>query len=80
MDGTAHYEVAVRGDRVVAHVKTGPFDLDLGDGPCARGPVVLGVETGPHPHGSDAVCLGFEETTDRSRCWRRSTAATSPPR
>ena len=60
LDGTAHYEIAVRGNRVVAHVKTGPFDLDLGDAPAPDGPLVLGVETGPHPHGSDTVSLGFE--------------------
>ncbi len=60
LDGTAHYEVAVRGDRVVAHVKTGPFDLDLGEAAAPDGPVVLRVETGPHPHGSDTVALGFE--------------------
>lgn len=61
LDGTAHYGVAIRGDRIVAHIKTGPFDLDLGEAPAPDGPVVLRVETGPHPHGSDTVSLGFEQ-------------------
>jgi xylan 1,4-beta-xylosidase len=60
LDHTAHYEVAVRGDRLIARARAGPFDVELGSAAAPGGPVVLRVETGPHPHGSDTVTLGFE--------------------
>lgn len=61
MDDTAHYEVAVRGDRVMARARTGPFTVDLGDSPAPAGPVVLRIETGPPTAGPDTVALGFED-------------------
>ncbi|MGP0031615.1 MAG: glycoside hydrolase family 43 protein [Acidimicrobiales bacterium] len=60
MDGTAHYEVGVRGDRIVARSRIGPVDAVLAAAPSPGGPVVLTLETGPHPHGPDSVSLGFE--------------------
>ena len=60
LDNTAHYEVGVRGDRIVARALTGPFDVELGDAAAPDGPVVLRIETSVHPHGSDTVSLGFE--------------------
>ncbi len=60
LDNTAHYEVGVRGDRIVARALTGPFDVELGDAAAPDGPVVLRIETSAHPHGSDTVSLGFE--------------------
>ena len=60
-DDTAHYEVAVRGDRVVARARAGPFTVDLGERPAPAGPVVLRIETGPPTGGPDTVSLGFED-------------------
>jgi beta-xylosidase len=60
LDNTAHYEVGVRGDRIVARALAGPFDVELGEAAAPGGPAVLRIETGPHPHGSDTVTLGFE--------------------
>ena len=60
LDETAHYDVAVRGDRVVARARVGPFTTIVGEAPRPSDPVVLTVETGPHPHGPDSVLLGFE--------------------
>ena len=61
LDHTAHYDVAVRGDRVVARARVGPLETVVGDAPRPAGPVVLTVETGPHVHGPDSVSLGFED-------------------
>jgi xylan 1,4-beta-xylosidase len=59
MDGSAHYDVGIRGGRVIASVRNGPLDAIVGDAPVPDGPVVLTLETGPHVHGSDTVRLGF---------------------
>jgi xylan 1,4-beta-xylosidase len=59
LDDTAHYDVAVRGDRVVARACVGPLDTIVGEAPRPPGPVVLRIETGPHPHGPDSVSLGL---------------------
>ena len=61
LDETAHYDVAVRGDRVMARARAGFFDVVLADAPRPAGPVVLTVATGPHTHGPDTVSLGFED-------------------
>ena len=61
LDETAHYDVAVHGDRVVARARAGSFDLIVADAPRPAGPVVLTVVTGPHVHGPDLVSLGFED-------------------
>ncbi len=65
LDETAHYDVAVSGDRVVARARVGPFDAVMGDAPRPGGPVVLTVGTGPHAHGPDTVSLGFEDARGR---------------
>ncbi len=61
LDETAHYDVAVRGDRVLARCRVGSLETVVGEAPRPSGPVVLTVETGPHAHGPDAVSLGFED-------------------
>jgi beta-xylosidase len=61
MDESFHYEVAVRGDEVVAHVHIPSLDLIVGSAPRPSDDVVLVVETRPHPHGPDVVVLGVEE-------------------
>ncbi len=61
LDNTAHYDVAVQGDRVVARSRIGSLDTVVADSPRPLGPVVLTVETGPHVHGPDSVSLGFED-------------------
>jgi beta-xylosidase len=65
LDDTAHYEVAVRGDRILARARAGPFHQDLGDAPAPSGPVVLRIETAPHPQGPDTVTLGYEDPDER---------------
>jgi beta-xylosidase len=61
MDESFHYEVAVRGDEVVAHVHIPSLDLIVGSAPRPGGDVVLVLETRPDPHGPDLVVLGVEE-------------------
>ncbi|MET0912385.1 MAG: glycoside hydrolase family 43 protein [Acidimicrobiales bacterium] len=61
LDDTAHYEVAVRGDRIVAGARAGPFQEIVGEAAAPGGPVVLRIETAPHARGPDSVRLGFEE-------------------
>jgi xylan 1,4-beta-xylosidase len=61
MDHTAHYDVAVRGDRVIVRVRIGSLDSIVGSAPRPDGPVTLTVETGPDRHGPDSVSLGFED-------------------
>jgi beta-xylosidase len=61
MDESFHYEVAVRGDEVVARARIASLDSVVGTAPRPRGPVVLAIETRPHPHGPDVVVLGVEE-------------------
>jgi beta-xylosidase len=61
MDDSFHYEVAVRGDEIVAHVRIPSLDLIVGRAPRPGGDVVLAVETRSHPHGPDLVVLGFED-------------------
>jgi hypothetical protein len=65
LDETAHYDVAVRGDRVVARARVGPFDAVIAEAPRPSGPVVLTIGTGPHAHGPDTVSLGFEDERGR---------------
>ena len=59
VDGFAHYEVGIRGDRVIARVRIGPIESIVGDARAPDGPVVLTIDTGPHAHGPDTVSLGF---------------------
>jgi len=59
IDDTFHYEVAVRGDEVVVHVRIPSLDAIVGTAPRPDGDVVLALETRPHPHGPDVVVLGF---------------------
>jgi beta-xylosidase len=61
MDESAHYEVGVRGDRVIARARIGPLDKIVGEAPRPTGPVVLMIETTAHVHGPDSVRLGFED-------------------
>jgi xylan 1,4-beta-xylosidase len=61
LDQSAHYDVAVRGDRVIARARIGSLDSIVGSAPRPDGPVTLTVETGPDRHGPDSVSLGFED-------------------
>ncbi len=61
MDHTAHYDVAVTGDRVVARARVGSLESIVGSAPRPDGPVTLIVETGPDRLGPDSVSLGFED-------------------
>jgi beta-xylosidase len=61
MDDTFHYEVAVRGDEVVAHIHISSVDAIVGTTPRPGRDVVLAIETRPHPHGPDVVVLGVED-------------------
>jgi beta-xylosidase len=61
MDDTFHYEVARRGDEVVVRARIASLDTVVGSAPRVGDPVVLRIETRPHPHGPDVVVLGFEE-------------------
>jgi hypothetical protein len=58
MDDQFHYEVAVRdADRCTSSNRS----LDTVVASASRKyPVVLRIETRPHPHGPDVVVLGFE--------------------
>jgi xylan 1,4-beta-xylosidase len=59
LDEQAHYDVVVRGDRIVARARVGPLDAVVGEAPLPRDPVVLTIESGPHVHGPDTVSLGY---------------------
>jgi xylan 1,4-beta-xylosidase len=61
LDTTAHYDIAVQGDRIVARARIGGLDSVVGSAARPRGPVVLTVATGPDVHGPDAVSLGFTD-------------------
>ena len=61
MDEAAHYEVSVRGDRVIARARIGPLRAVVDDVPRPNGSVVLRVETRPGGAGPDIVVLGFED-------------------
>ena len=61
MDEAAHYEVSVRGDRVIARARIGPLRAVVDDVPRPNGSVVLRVETRSGGAGPDIVVLGFED-------------------
>jgi beta-xylosidase len=65
MDESAHYEVAVIDDEVIALARIGPLRAVVGRAPRPSGPVTLAVETRDHVHGPDAVCLGVEDGAGR---------------
>ncbi len=71
LDETAHYDIAVRGERVVARARIGALNSIVGDAPRPSGPVVVTVETGPHTHGPDTVSLGFEDDLGASHTLAR---------
>ena len=71
LDGGAHYEVAVRGDRVVALARIGSVHSVVGSAPRPVGPVVLNLETGPDPYGPDSVSLGFDDGSGTTRTLAR---------
>jgi beta-xylosidase len=61
MDDSFHYEIARRGDEVVARVRIASLDSVVTAAPSPGGPMTLVIETRPHPHGPDVVVLGFED-------------------
>ena len=61
MDSSAHYEVGVRGGRIVARARIGPIEAVVGESPSPGGPVVLTISTEPHRTGPDMVTLGYED-------------------
>jgi beta-xylosidase len=58
IDETAHYEVAIAGDRVLARGRTGPFQALVGEITRPEGDVILEIETVPDLLGPDRVRLG----------------------
>jgi xylan 1,4-beta-xylosidase len=71
LDTSAHYDVAVQGDRVVARARVGGLESVVGSAACPRDAVVLTVETGPDLHGPDAVSLGFRDDSGASQTLAR---------
>ncbi len=67
MDESAHYEVALAGDRVLARARVGPLSDVVGEAPRPPGPVVLTIGTGPHPGGPDTVTLGYRDPDGTGR-------------
>jgi beta-xylosidase len=61
MDEAYHYEVAVRGEHVVARARIGPVAQVLGDATLPDAPTVLVLETHTDGHAPDEVRLGFED-------------------
>jgi xylan 1,4-beta-xylosidase len=59
LDGQAHYDVAIRGNRVIARARVGSLDAVVGETTLPKDPLVLTIETGPHVHGPDTVSLGY---------------------
>jgi beta-xylosidase len=61
MDETAHYEVAVAGERIIAKARIGPLHAVVAHAERPPGPVTLAIETAPSDVGGpDSVRLGFE--------------------
>ncbi|GMU77606.1 MAG: glycoside hydrolase 43 family protein [Acidimicrobiia bacterium] len=56
----AHIEIGVRGDEIVAHVRTTTISVEVGRAAAPTGPVTLVIETRPSILGPDLVALGFE--------------------
>ncbi len=67
MDESAHYEIALVGDRVLARARVGALGVVLGEAPRPPGPVVLTVGMGQHAHGPDNVALGYHDAGGRHR-------------
>ena len=67
LDEQAHYDVAVRGDRIVARAPVGSLDTIVGDAARPADPVVLTIGTGPHVHGPDTVSLGYIDDAGTAR-------------
>jgi xylan 1,4-beta-xylosidase len=67
MDESAHYDIAVVGDRVVARARVGEFVVVLDEVPRPPGAVVLTIGTGPHARGPDTVILGYHDAEGRHR-------------
>lgn len=61
MDESAHYEVAAKGDRVLARARIGPLASVVGEAPRPPGPVKLVIETQPSVFGPDVLALAFED-------------------
>lgn len=61
MDDTAHDEVALVGDRILARARSGPFRQIVGEAAAPDSPVVLRIETRPDDRGPDRVALGYED-------------------
>ena len=61
MDHTAHYEVAVVGDALVARARIGPLASVVGEAARPTGPVVLVARTTEGGNAPDHVELGYED-------------------
>ncbi|MFC5661684.1 glycoside hydrolase family 43 protein [Kitasatospora misakiensis] len=66
LDERHHYEIEAGDGRVTVFARIGPLRTEVASAPVPAGPVVLGVETGPHPPedartAPDLVVLGFEQ-------------------
>ena len=80
MDHTAHYDVAVAGDRIVARARVGSLETIVGSAPRPDGPVTLTIETAPDRLGPDSVSLDSRTKPASPARWPGSTAAISRPR
>jgi xylan 1,4-beta-xylosidase len=67
MNESAHYEVALVGDRILARARVGALCFVLGEAFRPPGPVVLTVRMGPHAHGPDTVVFGYHDADGRHR-------------
>ncbi len=61
LDDTAHYEIGVVGDQVVARARIGSLQVVLGEVERPAASIDLAVETRPSLFGPDIVVLGFED-------------------
>lgn len=61
IEKTAHYTIAVEGDRLVARARVGALTSVLGEVPLPDGAVVLAVRTEKDRKAPDLVCLGYHD-------------------
>ena len=67
MDESAHYEIALVGDRILARARVGALGVVLGEAPRPPGPVVLTDRDGSTRPRSGHVALGYHDADGRHR-------------
>jgi xylan 1,4-beta-xylosidase len=61
LDSSAHYEIAVTADRIIARVRIGPISSVVASTSRPAGAVVLTLETKGDSWGSDTIALGYQD-------------------